>query len=429
MSAHLEELANLERRATARARPVRVCFLIDELGVGGTETQLLALIRQADRRRLQPMLCLLRGESPASQALEPDCCPVLRLGLGSLRHPRTLPAVWRFARFLRRERFDVVQTYYPDSSYFGILAAWLARVPYRLRTRNNTGHWLTWAHRWLGRLLNRFTTATLTNCEAARRALLEAEGPEPESVFVLENGVDLGRFLDLAPGTPFSRDPKGSASGTKALPFGSRLNGGSDRAPGMTVGAVANLRAVKGLDTLVRAAERVCRTLPGTTFVVAGEGEERERLQEQIRLAALEGRFILPGSVRDVPGLLGSLDVAVLCSRAEGLPNAVLEYMAAARPIVATTVGAVPELIEDGVHGLLVPPGDDMRLALAIELLLTRPALARRLGEAARRRACGRYSREAMLERFQRFYETLVFPDAPTPFSEGRDGWRRCLSY
>jgi glycosyltransferase involved in cell wall biosynthesis len=429
MSAHLQELPSTERPASAGARPVRVCFLIDELGVGGTETQLLALIRQADPRRLQPVLCLLRGDSPTSQALEPDCCPVMRLSLGSLRHPRTLLAAWRFARFLRRERFDVVQTYYPDSSYFGITAAWLAGVPHRLRTRNNIGHWLTWAHRWLGRLLNRFATATLTNCEAARRALLEAERPDPESVFVLENGVDLGRFLDIAPGTPFSRDPKGSALTSQALPFGSRLNGESDPTPGLTVGAVANLRAVKGLDALVRAADGVCRRLPAASFVVAGEGEERGRLQEQIRSAALEGRFRLPGIVSDIPRFLGSLDVAVLCSHAEGLPNAVLEYMAAARPIVATAVGAVPELIEDGVHGLLVPPGDDVRLVLAIEMLLTRPALARRLAEAARRRACERYSREAMLERFQRFYESLVFADASTPMSEGRYGWRRSLSY
>src|SRR6516165_8894048 len=115
-----------ERRADASPRPVRVCFVIDELAPAGTESQLLALIRHLDRRRVWPYLCLLRGDKPVSQAMEPDECPILRLEVGSLRHPRTLLRAWRFVRFLRRERIDVVQAYFADSSYFGIPAAWLA---------------------------------------------------------------------------------------------------------------------------------------------------------------------------------------------------------------------------------------------------------------------------------------------------------------
>ena len=109
----------------------------------------------------------------------------------------------------------------------------------------------------------------------------------------------------------------------------------------------------------------------------------------------------------DVPAFLGGLDVAVLCSRSEGMSNALLEYMAAGRAIVATNVGAAPELIEDGVHGLLVPPDDAGRLAEAIDALLRKPELARRLGDAARQRARDRYGREAMVERFTDFYERL----------------------
>ena len=109
-----------------------------------------------------------------------------------------------------------------------------------------------------------------------------------------------------------------------------------------------------------------------------------------------------------MPGFLAELDVAVLCSRAEGMPNAVLEYMAAGRPVVATAVGAVPELIEDGTHGLLVPPGDPGALARAIARLLADPGLARRLGEAARWRARERYGREAMVRRFEDFYAGLL---------------------
>jgi glycosyltransferase involved in cell wall biosynthesis len=372
------------RRTWTPARPVRVCFLIDALAHAGTETQLLALIRHLDRRRVEAYLCLLRGDNSVSEALEPADCPVMRLGVGSLRHPATLIRFGRFVRFLHRRRIDVLQVYFPDSSYFGVPAAWLAGVRHRVRTRNNVGHWLTPLHRQLGRALNVFTTRTIANCEAARQALLEAECPTPESVCVLENGVDFERFRDI---------PPLSVSRENVRP---------------RVGVVANLRPVKGLDVFVRAAALVGARHPRAVFEVAGEGEMRAALEQQAAAEGLAGRFNLPGNVADVPGFLGGLDLAVLCSHAEGMSNALLEYMAAGRPIVATAVGAARELIDDGVHGLLVPPDDAERLAEAIGRLLDDRALARRMAEAALRRALEQYSREAMVRRFEDFYESLV---------------------
>ncbi len=368
----------------ASPRPVRVCFVIDELTAAGTEGQLLALIRHLDRRRVCPYLCLLRGGNLASQALEPDHCPILRLNVRSLHHPLMLLEAWRFCRFLRRERIDVVQAYFADSSYFSIPTAWLAGVPHRIRTRNNIGHWLTPLHRRLGRMLNVFTTQTIANCAAARRALLEAEQPRPETVLVLENGVDLERFRHLPPLTarPAATEPH--------------------------VGILANLRPVKALDIFVRAAALVHARHPRAVFTIAGHGELRSALQRQAAAEGLTEHFSLPGSVADVPGFLAGLDVAVLCSHAEGMSNALLEYMAAGRAIVSTCVGAAPDLIEDGVHGLLVPPGDAEKLAEAIGRLLADRELAQRLGAAARQRARERYSRKAMIQRFESFYVSLV---------------------
>ncbi|MGH7171739.1 MAG: glycosyltransferase [Gemmataceae bacterium] len=377
-------LARSVLRADASSRPVRVCFLIDELLPAGTESQLLALIRHLDRRRVWPYLCLLRGDKPVSQALEPDDCPILRLNVGSLHHPRTLPRAWRFLRFLRRERIDVVQAYFADSSYFGIPIAWLAGVKHRLRTRNNMGHWLTPLHRRLGRLLNAFTTKTIANCQAARQALLDAEQPLAETVLVLENGVDLERFHECPP--------------LAALPT----------TAGPRVGMVANLRSVKALDVFVRAAALIHVRQPQAIFTIAGEGELRPVLERQAAAEGLTEHFTLAGRVADVAGFLAELDVAVLCSNAEGMSNALLEYMAAGRAIVATDVGAAPELIIDGVHGLLVPPGDAPKLAEAIGRLLEDRELARRLGAAARHRSRERYSRAAMVRRFEDFYEGLT---------------------
>jgi glycosyltransferase involved in cell wall biosynthesis len=367
---------------------VRVCFLIDELAAAGTEMQLLALIRHLDRRRVLPHLCLLRGDSPQSRALEPEACPVLRLGVGSLRRPATIGHLIRFAFWLRQQGIDVLQAFFPDSSYFGLPAAWLAGVPHRLRTRNNLGHWLTPLHRFLGRLLNILTTGTVTNCHAARGALLAAERPHPDSVAVLQNGVDLSRFDDLPP---------------LSLP-----------APGgpVRIGIVANLRPVKALDVLIAAAARLAPVHPNFLVEVAGEGEEGPALTRQALGCGLGDRFVLRGRVDDVPAFLGALHIAVLCSHAEGMSNALLEYMAAGRAIVATAVGAATTLLRHGIDGLLVPPANPAALAAAIDRLLRSPELALRLGEAARRRAREHYSREAMVKRFEAFYEGLLLRPA-----------------
>jgi glycosyltransferase involved in cell wall biosynthesis len=299
-----------------------------------------------------------------------------------LCRPRSVWQALRLAHYLRREGIDVLQVYHPDSTYFGVPAGRLAGVRHVIRTRNNLGHWMKPVDRVLGRLYARLATLTLANCEAGRQVVLAQEQTPPDAVVVLQNGVDLDRFLDV-PALDGSR-------------------------PCNRVGVVSNLRAVKGLDVLVRAAACLASDHPGLMFTVAGEGEMRGELVQRIHALGLASRFALPGSVSDIPGFLARVDIAVLCSRAEGMCNAVLEYMAAGRAIVATAVGANGELIADGVHGLLVPPDDREALAAAIARLVRYPALAAQLGAAARLRARQRYGREAMVRRFEDFYQDLV---------------------
>jgi glycosyltransferase involved in cell wall biosynthesis len=283
-----------------------------------------------------------------------------------------------------RHRIDVLQLYFPDSTYFGVSVGRLAGVPYILRTRNNSNHWMTRWHRRLGRVLNRLVTATLTNCEASRQAVMADEKPPAESVIVLENGVDLEPFQHI----------------TQA--------GFADPACPRRIGVVANLRRVKGLIPFVEAAAQIRAVWPQAEFAIAGEGELRSTLEQLAAELGLANSLILPGSLENIAGFLATLDVAVLPSLAEGMPNALLEYMAAGRAIVATSVGATVQLIEDRVTGLLVPPGDSSALARAVVRLLKRPDLARKLGETARRRIFERYSREIMVRRFETFYRRLV---------------------
>lgn len=356
-------------------RPVRVSFLIDRLTRAGTETQLLALIRSLDRNRVEPSLVLLDGKGSESRSLEPADCPVLRLGLTTWRKPlKLIRTARRIARFWRRQQTDVVQTYFLDSTYLGVPLARACGIRQVLRVRNNVGHWLTPGHRSLGRLVGRLAHHTLTNSEPGRRALHRAERGASRKFVVLENGVDLERFADVPP--PRTTDGI------------------------VTVGALANLRPVKGIDVLIHAAA----LLPCVRFLVAGDGPERDRLQQLIVAKGLTERFHLLGPVADVPAFLASVDVGVVPSRAEGMSNALLEMMAAGRPVVATDVGANRQLLGDGGRGLVVPPEDANALVGALASVVGDAVFARRLGHAAQGFVESQFSRAAMCERFERFY-------------------------
>lgn len=366
-------------------RSVNVCFVIDRLSRAGTETQLLALIRHLDRTRVRPSLCLLNGNDAVTHQLLPPDCPTIDLRLRRLASPRAVVAAARLAGFWSRHRADVVQTYLSDSSYFGIPLARTCGIRSVIRVRNNLGYFLTPLHRRLSRLVGKLARMTLSNSEEGVRALVEKEGLPPDRVRFMPNGVDLSRFR-TAP-----RMPDGF----------------------VRVGAVANLRPVKNIDGLVRAAALLVPRFPQIRFEVAGEGDQRQALECQIREAGLSDRFLLRGSCMDVPAFLASLDVAVLCSHSESMSNALLEYMAAGRAVVTTDVGASGRLVRHGREGRVVPAGDASALAMAIDGYVREPELARAHGLAGRIRAELEFGRTAMVGRFEEFFVSLIERHGP----------------
>jgi glycosyltransferase involved in cell wall biosynthesis len=360
--------------------------MLDRLQVGGTETQLVSLIRNLDCNRIEPSLCLLDGQDPVSRTLEPPNCPVLRLGVRSLMRPSSLRKMRELAAYLHRQRIDVLQVHFPDSTYLGIAAAMLARVPCVVRTRRGFVYWSTFAHRTFGRFLDGFynclcVDAMVTNSNACRRAILEQEFFAPKWIEVLSNGVDLQRFENATPRPPSTAKRR--------------------------VGLVAGLRPVKNIEIFVRAAKIVCDADDDVVFQIAGEGPLRPALEALIQDLGLTGKVNLLGAGQDVPSFLAGLDAAVLCSQSESLPNAVLEYMAAGKAIVATAVGGIPELIEHERQGLLVPPDDADALAQAVLRLLRDRTLAAQLGASGRCRV-QHYGSDAATRRYEQFFQDLA---------------------
>ena len=393
----------IRSKSTSRdSLPIRVCFMIDNLNRAGVETQLVKIINQLDRSKIDPYLYILAPRTDFAASLLPEDCPVHWLGLTSMRRPSALAHAWKLARFLRKQRIDVLHLDLPGSTLFGIPVGWLARVPYLVRTRRDMGYWMGSIDRWTGRLYSHLVDMTITNCRACQESVIEVERARRESVTILKNDINLNQFREIPT-------------------FSAERYAGSPR----VIGMVANLRGEKAPEVFIEAARRVAKRHPDAVFRIAGEGSLREKLEKQIEDMGLSGRVELPGHVVDIPKFIGELDIAVLCSNTEGLPNVLVEYMAAGRPVVATRVGGAEELIDDGVHGLIIEPQDPTALAEAIDRLLSDRDLASRLAAAGRSRVEEDYGGPSIAQRFESLvFQMMCISDTvqPSEIAEGDHG-------
>jgi L-malate glycosyltransferase len=376
--------------ASLRARR-KVFYLLDSLEIGGTETQAveLALRLPADEYeitlgclRLQgPLLTRLRGSEVRVQEFHPR---------GGIDSPAGLYQLLRLAAFLRRQRFDVVHTHDLWSNVMGVPAARLAGVPAIISSRRDLAHfdWYEGKRRvWLRRIQN-LSNVVLANATPIRDALVAEDGFAPEKLRVIHNGVDTEKFQG------------GKRDRERLVP---------DAGDGKLVVLVGNMHSdVKGHPWLIAAAPAVVREFPTTKFVFAGDGESRATFEQQVAALELQQSFVFLGRRDDIPDVLASCDIAVLPSKAEGLPNAVLEYMAAGLPTIASRVGGNAELVQDGVTGLLVPPQDSGALANALLRLLRDPQLLQLIASGGRRLATEGFSFERLVRETDALYTELL---------------------
>jgi L-malate glycosyltransferase len=369
----------------------RVFFLLDSLNLGGTETQAVELATRLDPERYQVTLGCIRARGPLLAKLAGSAVSVREFhpqgGFDSLHG---MYQMVRLAMFLRRGGFQIVHTHDLYSNPMGISAAVLARVPVIISSQRDLAHfdWYQTGRRvWLRRLQN-LSSAVLTNARAIRQALLEDDGFAPQKVRVIYNGVDVERFA------PRSRDRDW------LLPDGGREK---------WIVLVGNMESdVKGHPWLLAAAVPVLRDFPETRFVLVGDGAQRKDFERQVTQLGVEKQFSFLGRRDDVPQILSCCDMAVLPSRSEGLPNAVLEYLAAGLPTVASGVGGNLEIVENGRTGLLVPPEDSAALAAAILRLLRDPDLAASLGTNGREHVASHFSFQRMIAMTEELYGELL---------------------
>lgn len=354
-------------------------------GAGGGERFAREVATRLDRARFESILCVSRpSERRALDAVRETGTRVLELD----RRSRASLTPWlRFADFLRRERVDVLHSHKHGSNVWGALVAGRGRVPVFLAHEHSWAFAGDRGRLLLGRhLVPRRATAILAVSELDRRRIVELYRVDPERVFLQPNGVPRVRLPD--PGML------------------RRELGCDDSTP--IVGIVARLTPEKRIDVLLDALAQLRAAGIRVHGVVLGDGPEEPRLRRQAAALGIARDVSFLGR-RDQPLELAiDFDVAVLCSDREGCPLALLEYMALARPTVATRVGGVPDVVRDGREALLVEPGDSTSLAQAIERLLSTPGLAGMLATAAAKRQSSEFELDAVVRRLEGLYERLL---------------------
>lgn len=378
-------------RSPVGSRRRKVFHLVDSFNVGGTETQAVELALRMPSSTYAITLGVLLAQGPLLERLKGSTVHVEEFHpRGGLDSPAGFYQILRLAAFLRREGFEVVHAHDLWSNLMGVPAARLAGVPAIISSQRDLSQfaWYRGLKRKILRRVQRMSDVLLANATPIRDALIAEEGFSPAKLRVIRNGVDTARIQ------------RGKRDRDRLFP---------GAGTGKLVVLVGNMHSdVKGHPWLIAAAPGVLRHFPDTRFVLAGDGESRQVFEKLAEELGVGSSFEFLGRRDDIPDVLASCDIGVLPSRAEGLPNAVLEYMAAGLPVVASRVGGNPELINDDVTGLLVPPQDSSALANALVELMRDEEKRNRIAINGRCLATQDYSFDRLVREVDELYTELL---------------------
>jgi glycosyltransferase involved in cell wall biosynthesis len=366
-------------------KPVKVLQLISSGGYYGAENMLLNLCASQEKAGCQNSLLLFYNvHTPNVEFYERARRHGISVRMVHCKGRADWRAVRQIEEYIREDAVDVVHTHGYKADLYGFLAAWRSNKPIVATCHNWVGGTAALGiYNHLDRLaLKRFDALAAVSDEVAQR-LLES-GVPAEKIKTIANGIDVQAFEH---GQPL---PALSVTG------------------GKVVGTVARLDLQKGFEYLLRAVRELCNSFYGLKVVIVGEGPDRKAIEGMVQEYGLQSNVVLAGQQSDMPGVYAAMDIFVLPSLNEGLPMTILEAMAASKPVVATRVGAIPKVINDGENGLLVDPRDTDGLQNAIASLLADPGKCRRMGEKAHEWVSRNYTSEAMALKYRQLYEGVL---------------------
>lgn len=374
---------------SARPEPIRIAFVITELDLGGAERALVQLVCGLPRDEWEPRVYCLGPPGELQVPLAAAEVPVHCFHATGLRQaPRVLREL---TRALREFQPSIVQTFLFHGNLLGRLAAARAGVPVVVSGIRVAEHRKAW-HRWLEWLTERWVTAHVCVSRGVADFCRDRVGLSPHKLHVIPNGIDVAPFRTAS---PIDRAREG-------LPEHARL-----------LLTVARLDAQKGVDLLITAAANVLPNHPDAWVIIIGDGPLQAALRSQAEATGVKDRIRFLGTRRDVPAWMVSATALVLPSRWEGMPNVVLEAMAAGLPVLATDVEGVSELIQPGSNGWIVPKENPAALAEVMNRLLRQPEMTRGMGECSQHIIFERFTNTKILSSYTALYRRLLSADPP----------------
>ena len=357
--------------------PIKILFCIDNLLRGGTELQLIGLIERLDPKKYTPYLLTIRDSDPK---LTPANCIHLAWNVPKLFSIQGLSSIRKLVQFLRAENIDIVQTFFQDSTIFAGAAAYLAKTKVRIACFRDLGFWHSKIQAFVLKKIYNRMTGFICNALIVREHFSTAFNLPPSRMVLLRNGVDVSKLI-WVPTKPTVKH----------------------------IGIVGNMtRHVKRTDLFIKAAAIVTRSHPDVVFHIIGDGHMKGELQNLATRLGVINNLHFAGRVNDVTKYLEQLDIGVICSDSEGLSNALIEYMFKGVASIATKVGGNPELIEDSITGLLVPPDNFEALAQAMFKLINDDELRKKITHCARERVEAEYSWQKCIATHDEFYTSQL---------------------
>ena len=393
-----------EMAGTSKGK-VRLLKFVCDFGSGGTEGQILNLVKGLDSTDFELEFASLKKEGSLVEENENQGIAISEFPIKSLNSPAALLQMMRFSKHLRDKRIRIMHAYNFYSLVFSIPAAKLAGVPVVIASIRDRGVYLTRKQKLLQRLVCLMADRILVNADSVRDWLLD-QGYQQEKITVIKNGIDSGRY-------DMSGDNRHAAATNIRAECGV-----TEDAPLIVM--LSRLNRQKGVLDIIQAAARVKVEHPSAKFLLIGRPSLDSRREESGSISDhqqwlnlreeldLEDTLFFCGHRSDIPQILSQASVSVLPSHSEGLSNTLLESMAAGVPVVATCVGGTPELVEDGVDGILIPPHSPDLLAKAISRILSSKALSLRLSKAAQIKVREEFSLEAMVETTKEVYASQL---------------------
>lgn len=368
---------------------INILHIYQNSKIGGVQQQLLSLLKAYSRERFNPIFCCLGPKEEIGKEIEET--KIGFIPLNKLRYNRFSPGiVLELYRLMKKKQIHVVRTHRYRSNLYGRLAAFLAGVPVIIASvHDNYRTDKRPKRRIMNRILSKITDKIVAVSENVKEDIIRYDSIDPSKIEVIPNGIDVERF----------NPEKNTADIRKEF---------SLEEDDIVIGFIGRIVPAKGLEYLLNALPYLKEEFKSIKLLIVGEGSLVEELKERAKKNNIFDNILFIGRRRDIPEILASINIFVMPSIAEGLPNALLEAMAMGKPIVTTEVGGIPEIVKNGFNGLLVPPRDTLSLSKAIKELISNDRLAAKLGQAARDLVHDNLSIKAIAQKWQSLYLSIL---------------------